>query len=95
MVDAEFQRAGIFLVFTHEQVLNFCPASDGQQQQSGRDWIERAAMPNLFDLSCRLTSATTSCEVIPAALSTRRTPSGVAVNDIANFLQHTLFHFRE
>src|ERR1700738_4933711 len=45
--------------------------------------------------SLRRTIATTSCEVIPAALSTSRTPSGVAVNDIANLLQDFFFHFRQ
>src|SRR5438067_2192921 len=49
--------------------------------------------PTFFICKRRRTIATTSCEVIPAALSTRSTPSGVAVNDIANLLQNFLFHF--
>src|SRR4051812_47668060 len=48
--------------------------------------------PTFFICRRRRTIATTSCEVIPAALSTRRTPSGVAVNDMANLLQHFLFN---
>src|SRR3982751_1639453 len=45
--------------------------------------------------SCRRAIATTSCEVMPSALSTRRTPSGIATDDITNFLQNFLFDFRE
>src|SRR6059058_486787 len=45
--------------------------------------------------SCRRASATTSCEVIPSALSTRRTPSGIATDNITNFLQNFLFYFCE
>src|ERR1700730_591846 len=45
--------------------------------------------------SLRRTSATTSCEVIPSALSTSRTPSGPAVNDVTNCLQDFRFNFRE
>src|SRR6266849_3616561 len=41
----------------------------------------------------RRTSATTSCEVIPSALSTSRTPSGVGFKDLTNFLQDSLFDF--
>src|SRR4051812_19396944 len=51
--------------------------------------------PTFFICKRRRTIATTSCEVIPAALSTRRTPSGVAVNDTANLLQDFRFHFRQ
>src|SRR4051812_32154736 len=43
----------------------------------------------------RRTSATTSCDVMPAALSTSRTPSGVAVNDMANCFQDPSFYFRQ
>src|SRR5205809_2147508 len=45
--------------------------------------------------SLRRTSATTSCEVIPCALSTRRTPSGVGFKDVTNFLQGSFFDFGE
>src|SRR6476469_10423270 len=48
--------------------------------------------PTFFICKRRRTIATTSCEVIPAALSTSRTPSGVAVNDIANLLQNFCFN---
>src|SRR3954468_8831159 len=51
--------------------------------------------PTFFICKRRRTIATTSCEVIPAALSTSRTPSGVAVNDMANFLQNFFFHLRQ
>src|SRR4051812_4399366 len=51
--------------------------------------------PTFLIWSLRLTSATTSCDVMPAALSTSRTPSGVAVNDIANCFQNTRFDFGE
>src|SRR5215216_2541461 len=41
---------------------------------------------------CRV-SATTSCEVISSALSTSRTPSGLAlVENVTNFLQNSLFY---
>ena len=45
--------------------------------------------------SCCRASATTSCDVIPSALSTSRTPSGDAgaLNGFTSFLQNFLFHF--
>src|SRR3977135_731728 len=51
--------------------------------------------PTFFICKRRRTIATTSCEVIPVALSTSSTPSGVAVNDIADLLQNFCFHFGE
>src|SRR5688572_9340327 len=51
--------------------------------------------PTFFICRRRRTIATTSWEVIPAALSTSRTPSGVAVDDMANLLQNFLFYFRQ
>src|ERR1700704_1546060 len=45
--------------------------------------------------SLRRTIATTSCDVIPSALSTSRTPSGPAVNDVTNCLQDFRFDFGE
>src|SRR5437660_5541590 len=51
--------------------------------------------PIFLNPSCRRRSATTSCEVMPSALSTSRTPSGTAADDITHFLQNFLFHFRE
>src|SRR3954471_16307018 len=49
--------------------------------------------PTFFIWRRRRTIATTSCDVIPAALSTRSTPSGVAVNDIADLLENFTFDF--
>src|SRR5207247_10565020 len=46
----EHHRSGIFLILRHEEILNFCTAAEGEQQKTGRDWIERAAMTNLSDL---------------------------------------------
>src|SRR5438309_6862868 len=43
--------------------------------------------------SLRRTKATTSCDVIPSALSTNKTPSGVAIDDFTNCLQDFLFDF--
>src|SRR5438094_9497716 len=51
--------------------------------------------PTFFISSFRRTSATTSCEVIPSALSTSRTPSRVGLNDVTNFLQNVPFDFGE
>src|SRR5438046_8374830 len=51
--------------------------------------------PTFFISSFRRTSATTSCEVIPSALSTSRTPSRVGLNDVTNFLQNIPFDFGE
>src|SRR6266705_133601 len=51
--------------------------------------------PTLLIWSLRRISATTSCEVIPSALSTSRTPSGVGFKDFTNFLQDFLFDFSE
>src|SRR6266404_703311 len=45
--------------------------------------------------SWRRTNATTSCDVIPSALSTSRTPSRAAVNDVTDFLQDLVFYFGE
>src|SRR4051812_27977133 len=49
--------------------------------------------PTFFIWRRRRTIATTSCDVIPAALSTSRTPSGVAVNDMANLFQNFVLNF--
>src|SRR4029077_17040421 len=49
--------------------------------------------PTFFIPSCRRTTATTSCDVIPSALSTSKTPSGGAANDVTRFLQNFLFYF--
>src|SRR5437660_1364829 len=50
--------------------------------------------PIFFVPSLRRVSATTSCDVISSALSTSRTPSGLAlVEDVTNFLQNSLFDF--
>src|SRR5947209_3632488 len=49
--------------------------------------------PTFLICNRRLTSATTSCDVMSGALSTSRTPSGVAVNDIANCREDALLHF--
>src|SRR5205814_8660768 len=51
--------------------------------------------PIFLNPSCRRVSATTSCDVMPSALSTKRTPSGIATDDITNFLQNFSFDFRE
>src|ERR1700757_2965436 len=48
--------------------------------------------PTFLMPSWRRTSATTSCEVIPSALSTSRTPSGETANNGTNLLQNFLFH---
>src|SRR5436305_9327505 len=49
--------------------------------------------PIFFVSSFRRVSATTSCEVMPSASSTRRTPSGAAFKDFTNLLQNLLFDF--
>src|SRR5205807_3051770 len=53
--------------------------------------------PIFFVPSCRRASATTSCDVIPSALSTSRTPSGDAgaLNGFTSFLQNFFFDFRQ
>src|SRR4029077_8374464 len=51
--------------------------------------------PTFLISSLRRISATTSCDVMPSALSTSKTPSGVAANDITNCLQNSLFDFSE
>src|SRR5262245_65537559 len=52
--------------------------------------------PIFFVPSVRRASATTSCDVIPSALSTSRTPSGDAgaFNGFTSFLQNFFFHVR-
>src|SRR5947207_12653885 len=51
--------------------------------------------PTFLIPSLRRTSATTSWEVMPSALSTSRTPSGVGFKDVTNFLQDFFFDFSE
>src|SRR5205807_9305234 len=51
--------------------------------------------PTFLIPSWRRASATTSCEVMPSALSTSRTPSGTAADDITHFLQNFLFELGE
>src|SRR5258708_7284727 len=53
--------------------------------------------PIFFVPSCRRASATTSCDVIPSALSTSRTPSGDsgALNGFTSFLHNFFFDFRQ
>src|SRR5436309_1130823 len=45
---AKRKGANIFLIFAHQQILNFCSASDREEKQAGRDWIERSAMADFF-----------------------------------------------
>src|ERR1041385_8105497 len=49
--------------------------------------------PIFFVPSCRRANATTSCDVIPSALSTSKTPSGDggALNGFTSFLQNFFF----
>ena len=47
---AERERAGVFFVLAHEQILDLGPASEREQKQAGGDRIERAAMADLLDL---------------------------------------------
>ena len=74
-----------------EQILDLCSASDDDDQQTGGQRVERAAMADFFGSSFRRTIATTSCEVMPAALSTKRTPSRyvqelvASANGVENF----------
>src|SRR5213075_877470 len=53
--------------------------------------------PILLIPSFRRATATTSCDVIPSALSTSRTPSGEAgaLNGFTSFLQNFFFRFRQ
>ena len=45
---AEHERAGIFLVLTHEQILHLCAASHRQQKQTCGDRVEGAAMADFL-----------------------------------------------
>src|SRR6266566_6224387 len=51
--------------------------------------------PIFLVASFRRASATTSCDVIPSALSTSSTPSGSALKDFTNFLQNLFFDLGE
>src|SRR5437762_4122097 len=51
--------------------------------------------PIFLVASFRRVSATTSCDVIPSALSTSSTPSGFALKDSTNFLQNLCFDLGE
>jgi hypothetical protein len=46
---AEHKRSDVFLVFAHEQILNFRSAPQREQQQTSGDGIERAAMADFRD----------------------------------------------
>jgi hypothetical protein len=46
---AEQQGPRIFLVFAHEQILNFRPAPKREQEQTGGDRIEGPAMAHFLD----------------------------------------------
>jgi hypothetical protein len=56
-----------------------------------------AEMPLIIALpaNATYTAEITGTTNTPGALSTSRTPSGVAVNDVTNCLQNSLFHFRQ
>ena len=45
---AEHERAHVFFVLAHEQILHLCTPSHREQKQARGDRIERAAMANLF-----------------------------------------------
>src|SRR5947199_771855 len=51
--------------------------------------------PTLLISSLRRTNATTSCDVIPAALSTSRTPSGVALDCCTGLFHDFFLYFRQ
>ena len=48
--DSERHCARVFLIFSHEKVLNFGAATKSQKKQTRRDRIECAAMADLLDL---------------------------------------------
>src|SRR5438874_11486669 len=48
--DSERHCARVFLIFSHEKVLNFGASTKSQKKQTGRDRIECAAMADLLDL---------------------------------------------
>src|SRR6266404_7332326 len=41
--DAECEGTSIFLIFAHEQILDFCSPSNRQEKQTGCDWVEGSA----------------------------------------------------
>ena len=45
---AEAQRADILLVLAHEEVLDFCSPADGDDQETGCEWVERAAVADFL-----------------------------------------------
>ena len=62
----------------HQKALHPGGATDQDQQQPGGEWIERAGMADLDSRAPQRAAhlrATTSCEVTPAGLSYRTTPS--------------------
>ena len=44
----EAQRADILLVLAHEEVLDFCSSADGDDQETCRERVERAAVADFF-----------------------------------------------
>jgi hypothetical protein len=46
--DPENKRAGVFLIFAHEQILNFRPSANGEQEQTSGNGIEGTAMADFF-----------------------------------------------
>jgi hypothetical protein len=58
--DAEEHGADVFLVLAHQQVLNFCAATNDNDQQPRRERIERAAMADPLRAEAAADIATTS-----------------------------------
>src|SRR5205823_2437519 len=48
--DAECEGTSIFLIFAHEQILDFCSPSNRQEKQTGCDWVEGSAVAHFFYL---------------------------------------------
>src|SRR5438132_1885102 len=46
---SQSERSGVLFVLAHEQILNLSSAPESQQKQTGRDWVERSAMPDFLD----------------------------------------------
>lgn len=75
--------------------MDFCSSPDCNNQETGGQRVERAAVADFFVLSARRVIATTSCDVMPAALSTSRTPSISVPDFIRESFQKVVFYLFE
>src|SRR5205823_13673683 len=87
---AKCEGTSIFFILAHEQILDFCSASNRQEKQSGSNRVEGSAVAHFSYLELPADQRDNIMRSHPFGLSTSMTPSGVGLNDVTNFLQNVL-----